>query len=928
MAQDYHLGTPSYDRLSWERADRFAIDMGGGAWNAGHVNALVAAGGELLVGSDTGGVWLATGDDASPVWLPVSDDWANPDVQCLAVDPTDPRRVVAGCRQRDGSSPEPAYAELLYETATSAPEPHRAWAPVRVPAGFGTVWAIQISASPHALVCATGSGVWWLSLAVTLRTSPRAQWVKASSYSCTGLVLGPGGSPVASSAAGGHILVGSWQTAPAGPRLTFTTATVSPSLPGNLGRSSLAASVDGRTMYLIAADSAGHQGAFAMSASAGRTWSSWDPEHVAEHLEHLIADQIAGGQGSYNNCIGVSPSNPSIVAVGWQSGTFLSTDGGRQFAGTSGGDHLHADVHAVYFDPRDPKGSTLHVGSDGGIASTTDLGMTWSSERSKTLRNLQPTGFPERNNYGATFPHPTFAGVVAGGWKDNGTGALRVTGEWVKGPDAGGDGAAGAFLADGALLYCFVAWGGAGIPAHLATWDAVAGTSSAWSRPAVVNSDGSRLDGLDDPVIAPVPVPSFVHPRFPDGKVMRAVGGFGQQSNIVYGLFYGTDVTAAEWRELAALSPPQTATWSYRVAADGHSVYVGCATPAQVVCVDASTSTITTLADPAIAAGLASGSAATVTHLELTAAGLFAVVLTGPTSVLLLMTAPPHGAWTRLGTGLPPVGVAGAVPFPSAVIYGLAVDPWNGIFVATESKVLRSSDSGGTWFDASAGLPAMPHCADLRAVSHPRGGVTYYLSSWGRSLWQAAFLPRVPDASSVTHVGWNDLIGSLADGRVWVLGRKGPEPTGGDPLGRQASTQLANGFVNLVGQIASLGSTVSAVSDDLRARTAADPALLSRDVAAGIATLAELRTLMAGSADVLAERVHGQPTAVQLRRVASATAALRRATDEARSVISDVGPVAAKISPSATALGHTGDAVHAAIASLDRLTAGAGFTPK
>ena len=51
----YHCNTPSYDRFTWERADRFAIDMGGGAWNAGHVNALVAAGGDLLVGIRHGG---------------------------------------------------------------------------------------------------------------------------------------------------------------------------------------------------------------------------------------------------------------------------------------------------------------------------------------------------------------------------------------------------------------------------------------------------------------------------------------------------------------------------------------------------------------------------------------------------------------------------------------------------------------------------------------------------------------------------------------------------------------------------------------------------------------------------------------------------------------------------------------------------------
>ncbi len=795
-----------------------------------------------------------------------------------------------------------------------------------MPAGFGTVWAVQISANPHALVCATDSGVWWLSLMVPLRTGLRAQWVKASTVACTGLVLGAGGAPVASSSGGGHILLGRWQTPSAGTQLTFTTAGVTPSLPANLGRSSLAASADGRTMYLIAADSAGHQGAFAASTSAGRSWAAWDSEYTAERLEHLIADHIAGGQGDYNNCIGVSPANPSVVALGWQNGTFLSTDGGRHFAGTSGGAHLHADVHAVYFDPRDHKGSTLHVGSDGGIATTTDLATTWSSARSKTLRNLQPTGFPERNNYGATFPHPTVAGAVAAGWKDNGTGALRVTGEWVKGPAAGGDGAAGAFLADGALLYCFVAWGGAGVPAHLASWDATAGTSSAWATPAVVNSDGSRLDGLDDPVIAPVATPSFVHPRFPDNKIMRAVGGFGQQSNVVYGLFYDTDVTAAEWRELAALTPTQTATWTYRVAADGHTVYVGCSSPAQVVCIDASSSTVTTLADPVSAAGLSVGSTATVTHLELTADGLFAVVLGGPTSALLVMTSPPGGSWTRIGTRPPPPGVTGAIPFPSAVIYGLAIDPWNSIFVATDSTVVRSSDNGDTWFDASAGLPAMPHCADLRTVRHPHGGVTYYLSTWGRSLWQASFLPIVPNAAGMTNVGWNGLIGSLADGRVWQLGPKGLHPVGGDPLGRQATTQLGNSFLGLVEQIASLGSTVGTVSDDLRARTVADPALLSRDVAAGMASLAELRTTMAGSADVLAETVREQPTVLHFRRVVTATAALREASDEASRVIAAIGPIAAKMSPSAASLDNAANAVRNGINELDRLTAGRAFT--
>ena len=118
------------------------------------------------------------------------------------------------------------------------------------------------------------------------------------------------------------------------------------------------------------------------------------------------------------------------------------------------------------------------------------------------------------------------------------------------------------------------------------------------------------------------------------------------------------------------------------------------------------------------------------------------------------------------------------------------------------------------------------------------------------------------------------------------------------------------------------------MSDDLRARTVADPALLSRDVAAGMASLAELRTTMAGSADVLAETVRGQPTALHLRRVVTATAALRQASDEASRVIAAVGAVAARISPSAASLDNAANAVHNRINELDRLTAGLAFTRK
>jgi hypothetical protein len=58
------------------------------------------------------------------------------------------------------------------------------------------------------------------------------------------------------------------------------------------------------------------------------------------------------------------------------------------------------------------------------------------------------------------------------------------------------------------------------------------------------------------------------------------------------------------------------------------------------------------------------------------------------------------------------------------------------LFAATENSVLISTNDGTTWADASSGLPASPHCNDLRIASDGQGGQDLYLASYGRSVWK------------------------------------------------------------------------------------------------------------------------------------------------------------------------------------------------
>ncbi len=83
-------------------------------------------------------------------------------------------------------------------------------------------------------------------------------------------------------------------------------------------------------------------------------------------------------QGTYDNCIAVHPTNPDKIFVGglviweWHLGSSFTqvTTGSEQY-------DAHVDMHAIVFDKNHP--STLYLGSDGGIAKSTNTGATFQT---------------------------------------------------------------------------------------------------------------------------------------------------------------------------------------------------------------------------------------------------------------------------------------------------------------------------------------------------------------------------------------------------------------------------------------------------------------------------------------------------------------------------------------------------------------------
>ncbi|MGE5499501.1 MAG: FlgD immunoglobulin-like domain containing protein, partial [Syntrophothermus sp.] len=127
-------------------------------------------------------------------------------------------------------------------------------------------------------------------------------------------------------------------------------------------------------------------------------------------------ETYTAGQGWYNNILAVHPLYAKIVYAGGLD-IYKSTNSGSAWTkksywynDQSSPQFVHADNHAIVFDPSDPK--VMYAGNDGGVFKSTNLGDSWVS-----LNNgLCITQF----YYGAVDPGANSTKYY-GGVQDNGT---------------------------------------------------------------------------------------------------------------------------------------------------------------------------------------------------------------------------------------------------------------------------------------------------------------------------------------------------------------------------------------------------------------------------------------------------------------------------------------------------------------------------
>jgi hypothetical protein len=701
--------------LQWRPAQVGSIqrDDQRATWHSGNVQAVLSDGQAVIAGAQSGGVWLIN-PIPSPSYrdgyraIPLSDRWDTPDVRSLAYGPDGTQHVFVGCYKADSLF----LIELQAVTGALVVKQ----SDLRIPLPLRTtVNAIVIIDDPRRVVIGTSNGVFWSDVPLATLDVDSYVWKQASGTPlgpCGSIARGPATSLAASvseptglitvnpidSSDPDRLFVGDWRDG----TLAFEPASVPDIATSQVYGFVLASCLTARErIYATAMNDEAMIRCVLRSDDGGRGWSA------------VTIPENAGEQGYHNRAIAVSPYRPDVVALGWQAaGPFLSTDGGAQWTLLSGGtgfdanglpcqgqpQGLHSDLHALCFPLNALQADHLVVASDGGVVATRDLGRCFDSQYNRGLAVLQFYGPGHIPSIGTLSVSSRFAGLLAGGTQDNGNITLH--------PDAdagpvwhrlvGGDGGMTRFVdALGALLHA----SNGEQHVRMTTWNEAA---RRFDGPGSVVSRDGDPGGLVATALEAVVEPAWRR----GGQLLYACAG--SANGDVHGLFADADGAHAAFLRIANVGHSVSAIASL----SGAEILVGCS-DGRIISLETMSGLWTEQAQDADAPDFGG-----VTRFEVLSKNLAYALKRGQ---LLRFNGQ---SWATLAAA------------QGWLIFTVERETGR-LFAASDVDVFSSADGGQTWVDASVGLPACPHCTDLRIGSDADGGSTLYLTTYGRSVWRA-----------------------------------------------------------------------------------------------------------------------------------------------------------------------------------------------
>ncbi|MEO6883981.1 MAG: PKD domain-containing protein, partial [Bacteroidia bacterium] len=209
---------------------------------------------------------------------------------------------------------------------------------------------------------------------------------------------------------------------------TWTTVTSGLPNSGSLIRMSLAVTPANPAYVYVAAADGGNYSLYGVyqSTNSGTSFTAKHTESQSPYLLGFNQDgsDAGAGQGFYTLSIAASPTNANEIIVGGVN-VWKSTNGGTSWganciaywaASNPSSGYVHADIHNITY----LNGTTVFIGCDGGIFTTTNDGSTWN-DLSNNLQIGQMYGLGMST---------TNANKTLSGWQDNGTNLMTSTSNW------------------------------------------------------------------------------------------------------------------------------------------------------------------------------------------------------------------------------------------------------------------------------------------------------------------------------------------------------------------------------------------------------------------------------------------------------------------------------------------------------------------
>jgi photosystem II stability/assembly factor-like uncharacterized protein len=402
------VATPWPDSTSWRHIGPAVF---GG--RVDDIEAIVDDPDVIFVASASGGVFRST--NRGTTWTPVSDGWfATTSVGDIAIAPSDPRVVWAGMGEPNNRQSS-TWGDGVYKSEDGG----TTWRHMGL-AGTHTIGRIVIDPRDPDIVFVAAVGhlfgpneerglyrtrdagaTWQKVLHVDENTGatdvvllPDRRTLLAATYQRRRRAFAFAGSGAGS---------GLWRSTDGGD----TWARVTTGLPaGDLGRIGIdVARSDPAIVYaVVEARGTGGRGGEPGVAAGGGVFRSDDAGVTWTRQSGL------NPRPSYYSQIRVDPVDPDRV---WLLGVALalSTDGGRTFTSDSLSRFAHADHHAMWIDPNDPR--HILLGNDGGVYVSEDGGATWAYADNLPIAQFYDIAVDDRAPY-----------WIYGGTQDNGSWAF------------------------------------------------------------------------------------------------------------------------------------------------------------------------------------------------------------------------------------------------------------------------------------------------------------------------------------------------------------------------------------------------------------------------------------------------------------------------------------------------------------------------